>query len=207
MSGVQDSAPTPMSDESNLVRALRARDPAETERFVRSQSPRALSLARRFLRNEEDAREVVQEAFLSFFRSLDEFRGQAALSTWLHRIVVNSALMRRRRASNRLERQIDDLLPKFDETGHRLSVGPAWAISADEQLATQELRDIVRRRIEELPESYRIVLILRDIEQLDSEVVAEMLETTPNALKTRLHRARQALRTLLEEEPSICPRN
>ena len=192
-------------DERDQIVRLRAGDNAAAAEFVRAHTPRALGVARRLLRNDDDAREVVQEAFLSFFRGLANFRADAALSTWLHRIVVNAALMRRRSAQHRYERTADDLLPQFDETGHRQNVRPAWSRSAEELVGDAEVRALVQQKIDQLPPAYRTVIILRDIEQFETEEVAAMLDDTPGAVKTRLHRARQALRALLEEEPSLCP--
>jgi RNA polymerase sigma-70 factor (ECF subfamily) len=96
------------------------------------------------------------------------------------------------------EQSIDDLLPKFQADGHRTNPGPRWTDSAAEISERHETQKLIREKIESLPESYRNVLILRDIEELDTETVAEMLELSPGAVKVRLHRARQALRTLLE---------
>jgi RNA polymerase sigma-70 factor (ECF subfamily) len=166
---------------------------------VRENGGRLLSIARRYLRDEEDARDAVQEAFLSAHRSIASFRGQSNISTWLHRIVVNAALMKlRRRRSAVDERSIDELLPRFLEDGHAAG-GPfsRWDESAEKILAGKEIAKLVREAIDRLPDSYRTVLLLRDIEELSGEEAAEALGISRNAVKIRLHRARQALRTLL----------
>jgi len=186
--------------QAQVVARLCANDPAECERFVRAQTGMALAVARRFLRNEADAHEAVQDAFLSFFGSLPSFRHGSALTTWLHRIVVNAALMKRRAKLRRPETTIDDLLPKFLEDGHRADPQPAWRQSTADLVASAEARAMVRQKIDELPEDFRNVILLRDIEQLDTGETAQLLGDTPGAIKTRLHRARQALRTLLERE-------
>lgn len=191
--------PTPArDDEAKLLDRLRAGDDAAYEELVRRYGARMLSVAQRVLRNPEDAREAVQDAYLSAFRSIDRFSGTARLSTWLHRIVVNAALMRLRSRRRRPEESIEDLLPAFLPDGHQAAPAAAWAETAFEQMEREELRGIVREAIGRLPEAYRIVLLLRDIEEFDTEETAEMLEITPSAVKTRLHRARQALRTLLD---------
>src|SRR5512135_3173100 len=102
-------------DDGELVARLRAGDGAAFESVVRSHGPRLLAVARRFLRNEQDAQDALQDAFLSAFRSIDGFQGEARLSTWLHRIVVNAALMKLRSRKGRTEEPIDDLLPQFVE--------------------------------------------------------------------------------------------
>jgi RNA polymerase sigma-70 factor (ECF subfamily) len=183
-----------------LWERLRAGDPRATEAWVREQAPRLLSVARRILRSEEDAQDAVQDAFLAAFRALGEFGGGAALSTWLHRIAVNSALMRLRSRQRRREGAIAELLPRFDVEGRHADPVPLWQRPPDEQLGSERTRALVRRCIDRLPDAYRTVLVLRDIEGLGTSEAAAALELTTDALKMRLHRARQALRALLEAE-------
>lgn len=175
-------------------------DEAMFEQLVRDNAGRMLATARRFLRDEQESRDAVQDAFLQAFRCWKDFRGQSQVSTWLHRIVVNAALMRLRRKARRGSVSIEPLLPTFDATGHRMGAPPAWGASADELLERRETRELVRRRIDELPHDYRAVILLRDIEEMSTEDAAEALGITPGAVKTRLHRARMALRTLLERD-------
>lgn len=187
----------PSVDESDLVLALRAGDEGAYERLIAEQGPRMLAVARRYLGNEEDARDCLQEAFLQAFKALPGFQGHSQLSTWLHRIVVNCALMRLRRGRSRPEEPIEPLLPQFLEDGHSAIGYTDWRLSAQELCEQSEVCDLVRRTIASLPETYRTVLLLRDIEELDTAEVAELLGVTANAVKIRLHRARQALRELL----------
>ena len=183
-------------DERHLVAALRRGDGAAFEDVVRRYGGRMLAVARRMLRSEEDARDAVQEALVSAWKSLETFEGAAQPSTWLHRIVVNAALMRLRRRRRKPEESIDDLLPRFDESGgwDDDEMHSAMPVAL---LERAETRAIVRECIEQLPDSYRTVLLLRDIEELDTDETAAALHTSATAVKTRLHRARQALRTLL----------
>jgi RNA polymerase sigma-70 factor (ECF subfamily) len=190
-----------MSDESNaLLERLRRGDDEAFTSLVHQHAGRMLAAARRLLRSEDDAREAVQEAFISAARSIDGFTGGSQLSTWLHRIVVNAALMKLRSRRRRAEEPIDDLLPRFDTEGYHVAAPAAWETPSDELLEQRETRVMVRRCIDRLPERYRAVLLLRDIEELDTQEAAEALGVTPNTVKIRLHRARQALRTLLERE-------
>jgi RNA polymerase sigma-70 factor (ECF subfamily) len=184
-------------DEAALLERLRRGDDAAFEALVRGYSTRLFNVARRIVGSDEDARDVVQEAFLSAFRALDRFHGDAKLSTWLHRIVVNTALMKLRTRRRKPEESIEPLLPGFLGDGHFSEKLRDWAEPVDQALSRAETRAVVRHRINELPESFRTVLLLRDIEGLSTEETAKVLETTPNAVKIRLHRARQALRTLL----------
>jgi RNA polymerase sigma-70 factor (ECF subfamily) len=183
--------------EARLLEDLRRNDPVACEEFVRSQSGRLLSVARRILRNEEDARDAVQEGFLSAFRALPEFNRQSRLATWLHRIVVNAALMKLRSRSRRPEASIDDLLPRYLEDGHHVEATGSWGRSVDTLLMERETRSLLNQALDRLPEGYRTVVLLRDIEELDTETTARALGISPNAVKIRLHRARQALAKLL----------
>jgi RNA polymerase sigma-70 factor (ECF subfamily) len=185
-----------MLDEEARIAGLRAGREEAYEELVRSQGGRMLAVARRLLGDGEDAHDAVQEAFLSAFRSMGRFAGDARLSTWLHRIVVNAALMKLRTRRRKPEQPIDDLLPTFHSDGHRRDPGGPWQPA--EEVESREVRRLVRESIDRLPESYRTVLVLRDIEELDAAEVAERLGVTPGVVKTRLHRARQALRTLLD---------
>jgi RNA polymerase sigma-70 factor (ECF subfamily) len=159
-----------------------------------------LATARRFVGSEDEARDVVQEAFLAAFRAIDGFAGTALLSTWLHRIVVNAALMKLRSRRRRREEPIDGLLPRFDEEGYWADGAAPSETATDMLIESDQTRAMVRKAIDQLPANYRSVLLLRDIEELDTDETATLLGVTPNAVKTRLHRARQALRTLLERE-------
>jgi RNA polymerase sigma-70 factor (ECF subfamily) len=192
------SAAQAFPDEESLLSGLRSGDASAFETLVRTHGGRLLGVTRRLLRNEEDARDAVQEAFLNAFRSLSAFEGGCQLATWLHRIAVNTALMRLRTRRRKPEQPIEDLLPKFLEDGHHAAHPPEWRGTPHDLLARREDRDFVRACIDQLPESYRNVLILRDIEELGSGEAAAILGLTEGATKVRLHRARQALRGLLE---------
>jgi RNA polymerase sigma-70 factor (ECF subfamily) len=191
--------PADAIDEGAFVSRLRAGDDAAYEELVRTHGARMLAVARRFLRVEEDARDAVQDAFISAFRAIDRFEGGSRLSTWLHRIVVNAALMKLRSRQRKPETSIEELLPHFLEDGHFAEPPAEWQQPADRALERQETREQVREAIDRLPENYRTVLLLRDIEGLDTAESAAALGITPNAAKIRLHRARQALRELLDE--------
>jgi len=186
------------ADEASLVRGLRAGEEAAFEVLVRAHAGRLLSVARRFLRDENDAQDAVQEAFLAGFRSIGSFEEGCRVSTWLHRIVVNASLMKLRARRRRPEQPIEDFLPEFLEDGHHVTRPTEWEVPADVLIERQEVRQLVRECIDRLPESYRYVLLLRDIEELGTAETARLLAIEEGAVKTRLHRARQALRGLLE---------
>ena len=187
--------------ERDLVLRLQRGDSRAFEELVRENSPRLLAVARRFFPSESDAMDALQDAYLSAFKAIGKFDGNSKLSTWLHRIVVNACLMKLRAKSRRPETQIESMLPSFDATGHRVrdtSNEGRLSETGEDALHRKESRELVRATIHELPEQYREVLLLRDIEELDTDQVAQMLDLTGGAVKTRLHRARLALKQLLE---------
>jgi RNA polymerase sigma-70 factor (ECF subfamily) len=187
-----------VADEAALVTRMRAGDGDAFEACVRAYSGQLLATARRILKNEEDAQDAVQDAFLSAFKEISLFAGQSLLGTWLHRIVVNAALCRLRTRRRHPERSIEDLLPHFGEDEHQIDPPATWQETAGILLLQKEAREVVQQCIGQLPEIYRIVLLLRDIEEMDTEETAGMLEVSAGVVKTRLHRARQALRMLLD---------
>jgi RNA polymerase sigma-70 factor (ECF subfamily) len=193
-------APDSAGDEAALADDLRAGSPAAFDVLVRRYGGRLLAVTRRLLGNEEDARDAVQDAFVSAYRARASFAGHARVATWLHRIAINAALMRLRTRRRRPEEPIDRLLPAFADDGHHVETFRSWDEPPDVALARREMRDAVRRAVDRLPESYRTVLLLRDIEGLDTEATAASLGISPNAAKIRLHRARLALRTLIAPE-------
>ncbi|HEV3302495.1 MAG TPA: sigma-70 family RNA polymerase sigma factor [Planctomycetaceae bacterium] len=184
-------------DQASFVARLCQKDPAACEVLVRQFGGKMLSTARRYLRCDQDSADAVQEAFLSAFQAIGTFAGQSRLETWLHRILVNVCLMKLRTRSRQQACSIEELLPAFDESGHYAKPVRSWR-GPDERLLRDETRALVRHYIDRLPDDYRTVLLLRDIEQLSTEETARLLEAAPNTIKTRLHRARQALRTLLD---------
>jgi RNA polymerase sigma-70 factor, ECF subfamily len=187
-------------DEVLLVNRLRAGDEGAFEDLIRKFGSRLLAVARRFVRNDEDAQDIVQSAYLSAFRALDQFEGNCQLSTWLHRIVVNTALMKLRSKRRKPEESIEELLPAFQEDGHHVEQFADWTMPADQLIERNETRAFVRACIDRLPDNYRTVLLLRDIEERSTQDVADALSMTSTAVKVRLHRARQALSTLLRQE-------
>lgn len=186
------------ADEVVLVAALREGDDQAYEHLVRQHSPHLLAVLMRMLRDADEAADALQESFLQAFRAIGRFEGGSKLSTWLHRIAVNVALMKLRTRRRKPLRSIEDMLPRFIPDGHRAEVGPAWNVTADDLLQRQEDRQMVRQYMDELPDDYRTILLLRDIEEMNTEEAAGALGISPGAVKTRLHRARQALRELLD---------
>lgn len=197
----------PAHEQELLVR-LRSGDDAAFRELVEAHGGRLLAVALRITHSDSDAEDVLQEAFLAAFGKLADFDGRSRLSTWLHRIVVNTALMRLRSRRARPEHDIEALLPTFID-GHHEQTMPRWqpvAEDASAEAVRRERRDALWGALEQLPDGYREVVVLRDLEGLESKDVAAQLGVSDDAVRQRLHRGRQALtrllRPVMEENPT-----
>ena len=194
----QQSAAIP---EAVLIARLRGRDTEALEILMERHSARVYRVAFGITRNEADAEEVVQDVFLSLFEKIAAFEERAALGTWLYRVATNSALLRRRGKRIELEVSLEDQLPTFHADGHRAGersfLLADWSASAEEGVLSGETQALVRRAIDILPPHYRAVVMLRDVEELSNEETAEILGEAVSSVKSRLHRARMALREQL----------
>jgi len=184
-------------DDVELVARLRAGDGAACALLVERHQGRMLACARRLLRSEEECAEAVHEAFVSAWRARESFAGTARLATWLHRIVMNQCLMRLRGRRRRRTVPLDVCRPALEPGQPVQAVCREPADRPEDTLGREEMRLRVRSCIDQLPPSYRQIVQLRDLEGLDTDQAARRLGTTTGVVKTRLHRARQALRELL----------
>ena len=187
-------APTSRSgsdlDEATLLARMQAGDDAAFEACVRAYCSRLLVVVRRILRNEEDAQDAVQETFLAAFKQIGGFQGLSSLGTWLHRIAVNAALMRLRHRQRHPEQSIENLLPHFGDDEHQIDPPALWKDCPGIGPSTPGgLRELVQHCIGKLPEMSPTVLLLRDIEGMDTDETARLLDTSAGVVKTRLHHA------------------
>ncbi len=178
----------------------------DEEALVRDNIGWMLGLARRLMRDESQAEDIVQEAFLRAFKGLADFEGRSSLQSWLHRVTVNVALSKLRHLKRLAEQPIDEHLPEFDQYDCRVEVPWSRLASVDEIVESRDTLSRISDAIGELPDAYRIVLQLRDIEEYATSEVAVLLDISESNVKVRLHRARAALKKLLEpilrgEEP------
>ena len=184
-----------------LVHLLRAGEARGLETLMESYAARVYRLAHGIIRNAGDAEEVVQDVFLSVSRKIDSFEGRSGLGTWIYRIAANAALIKRRGKRVQVEVYLEDWLPTFKEDGHRegdrAMLLADWSASPEEELLSRETQALVRGAIGALPDPYQIVLLLRDMEGLSNEEISEILGETVASVKSRLHRARMALRERL----------
>ncbi len=173
-------------------------DPDAFSAIVRRNAGRMLAVCRRILGNEEDARDCVQDAFLSAFKNLARFEGRSTIASWLHRIVVNVAITRLRRRRWFREEPLEAASVRFDSEGCRI-VDQAHSLRlAEAVFELHQRKSIVREAILDLPAGLRAALALRDIEGYSTAETADFLGITPAAVKVRLHRARLALKQKLE---------
>jgi RNA polymerase sigma-70 factor (ECF subfamily) len=183
--------------ERRLVQRLRDREQGALEMLMGRYADRVYRLAYGITRNAPDAEEVVQDVFLKLFRAIDSFDERAALGTWIYRIATNEALNKRREVEVPLEEQLPAFEPDGHRHGDRAFLLADWSVSPEVQALSRETRERVREAIDILPEAYRVVLLLRDLEELSNEEAAEVLGDSVPSVKSRLHRARMALRETL----------
>jgi len=184
--------------DEELVTRARAKDFGAFEELLDRYEDKVFRLAYRFVRNETEAQEILQDTFLSIWRKLDTFKGDAQFSSWLYRVAANSALMRLRAQRRHPEISTEELPVGFlDNQGQLPAAGENWARRPDDQLQSDELRRHIQETVDALPELYRTVFLIRDVEGLSTEETAEMLNISVPTVKTRLHRARIALRNAI----------
>lgn len=183
--------PAPGESEQVLVERSQGGDREAFEELVRRHADRLYAVVLRFVADGEEAQDVTQEAFLRAWRSIGRFRGQSQFFTWLYRIGINEA---KRRAGRRPPAELfasleDDPMPE----------APDWSEAPQLRLEQSDLREVLERAIRELPLRYRATVILRDVEGLSTREAAEVMELSEAAFKSRLHRARLAVRRSLDE--------
>ncbi len=197
--------PQPSHTEPIDVEALLAGDRREFEKLVRQESPRLFRVIVRILRDDDETRSVMQETFLQAYQRLDTFRREAKLTTWLYAIGINLArasLRKTRRYDTLEEADIERLQPAFSKGMYAQTYTDWNPLRLAERSERQRL---VRQAIDQLPPDYRLVVILRDLEGLSTAEAARVLDISEGALRVRLHRARQALRALLEPHFGTAP--
>ncbi len=192
-----------LSDDDLVARA-RLGDLGAFEELVGRHEEKLYRLAMRLLRSETDAREILQETFLSAWRNLGTFHGKAQFGSWLYRVAANAALMLLRSRRRHPEVAVDDIAPEVlgaaaTESGATLGAGADWSKRPDEHFHSEELRRTIQAAVDRLPEPQRNVFLLRDVDDLSTEETADLLQLSVPAVKTRLHRARLALRETITE--------
>jgi len=164
------------------------------EQIFREHSPRVYSLARRMLGNDADAEDVTQDVLLQVVRKLDTFRGDANIATWLHRVTVNAALAHRKKRAQRAGREQHDGFDFFQNDGHHAQPVRPWSINPAIQAEQHETSKLIEKAIADLPEAYRDVYLLADVEGMQNSEIGDLLNLSVPAVKSRLHRGRLQMR-------------
>ena len=188
---VRSVRPTSAEEEPALIERAKGGDRDAFEELVRRNADRLYAVVIRFVADDEEAQEVTQEAFLRAWRGIGRFQGRSQFFTWLYRIGINEAKRRigRRPPSELFASLDDDPIPE----------APDWSEAPQLRLEQSDLRRVLEESIRELPLRYRATIILRDVEGLSTREAAEVMELSETAFKSRLHRARLAVRRSLDE--------
>jgi RNA polymerase sigma-70 factor (ECF subfamily) len=189
----------PLDVDRELLAQAQAGDLSAFEALVEKHRDKVYGVALRMTRSEADAAEITQETFLSAFQHLPEFRGEAAFGSWVHRIAANHALMRLRH-QNVVQAAEEELTgPEFNERGSWVEYpSNDWSRRADEKALDAELGTAIQRATDRLPNRYREVFVLKDVEGLSYEQISEITGDSIPAIKSRLHRARLELREAID---------
>jgi RNA polymerase sigma-70 factor, ECF subfamily len=188
--------------EARLVELARGRSESAIRELIKRNNQRLFRAARAVLRNDFEAEDVVQQAYITAFTKLHSFRGESLFSTWLTRIALNEAIGRMRR--RRILTDVSELDAAF-ASGTLIEAPPSSLVppGADDELVRVEVRAILERAIDDLPSSFRVVVVLRDIEGLSVEETASVTGLKPATVKTRLHRAHRRLQASLAGQLSL----
>lgn len=188
--------------DAELLEAVQRRDPGAFDAFVDRYGRRLMAFGMRMCRHPEDAEDVFQETLLIAYEGLKDLREPRAVRTWLFRVAANACRMQWRKESRRGEISLEELKPAGWEDGYVPQI-PDWSDLPEDSAERTELREALEEGFSRLPEHYRIVVLLRDVEGLSTKETADVLDLRPPAVKMRLHRARFALRQHLEDFHSL----
>jgi len=190
-------------NDTALIDRLRQRDTTAVEALMEQYGSVVYRRAHGITGNASDAEEVVQDVFLTVLRTIGSFEARSSLSTWIYRVTTNAALNKRRGKRFEVETSLEDLLPTYTDDGHRAGdrsyVLADWSALPDEELLSAEGRREIARALDALPAAYRAVFVLRDVDGLSNEEAAAALGESISSVKSRLHRARMAMRELLTQ--------
>jgi RNA polymerase sigma-70 factor (ECF subfamily) len=194
-------APVPRVDaDADLVEALRREEPDAAERLVERYGDRVYRLAMRITGLKEDAEEAAQDALWTAARKVNTFKGESAFGSWIYRITANAAYQKlRTRRQKAAEIALDDVLPSLDGDGRHFEPMDDWSNRVDEQALQGELRQVLQQAIDGLPPDYRTALVLHDVEGLSNPDIAETLNISLPAVKSRVHRSRLFVRKQLAD--------
>lgn len=182
----------------DLTRALKRKDPTAFEQLIEQHGSMLFRIAAR-IAGVDEAEEVLQETLITVYEKIHTFNERAALTTWLYRVATNTALMKVRSRSGSRPLPLDTREPEYSSDGQLKRAVADWRLAPEDTLLQREARAILLREIERLPEAYRAVYVLAEIEGLPYQTIAATLDLTVGTVKTRIHRARLSLREALED--------
>jgi len=186
--------------ETYLIDRLLLNDNEAFDRLVRDYSSKMYVIAHRLLLNDDDAQECLQKTFIQVFNKIHNFRRDASLATWLHRITVNCALMILRSQKKRKTVSLDEFTQHYNQYGERTAFTDNAGNNLEYIFEQQEMQASINKIIHTLPEKYCNVIQLRDIQELSTKDTAEILEISEASVKTQLHRGRLLLKAILEQQ-------
>jgi RNA polymerase sigma-70 factor (ECF subfamily) len=184
--------------ERTLLKRLRARDERAFRELVGEHRDRVFNITYRMLGNRHEAEDVAQEVFIAVFKQIDNFREESKFSTWLYRVTVNHCKNRIKYLARRHDRDRDELDETTTTTGSNGAIGSTAPSSPDRALESAQMEEVLREAIKSLDDDHRTVVILRDIEDLSIEEISAITDLPDGTVKSKLHRARLALRKKLQ---------
>ena len=184
-------------EDEALLESLRTGSPGAVDEMLRLYQGKIFNLAMSILKNESDAEEATQDVFMTVIRKADTFQGNSAFYSWIYRICVNTCLMRLRKGRRTETVPIRDFLPGFTSEGGHARPVDDWSRDVERRIPEKELGQVIGGFTKELPEKYRVVFALCDVQGFSSDEAAEVLDLTVATVKSRLHRARLCLRERL----------
>ena len=192
----------PLETEDALIQAALTQEVGAWKTLLTQYGGKMYGIALRFLSNEKEAEDIIQEVWLLISQKLCDFRGDSKLGTWIYRVTANKCLEKIRSGKKEKEKteSIDPLLPDYQEDGHYKKEFPDWSQRPDKEADQNALKGEIEKALNSLPEEYREVLILRDVEGFSGEETAQMLGSNKATMKTKLHRGRMALHEKLERK-------
>lgn len=183
--------------EERLVKDLKEGKVEAFDGLVNLFQRKIYSLSFNLTRNQMDAQDVTQEVLLTIFKKIDTFQGKSAFSSWVYRVTINASYMKLRSRKKEQYVSMDDVLPSFNGSGFQKERVQDWSERAESPLLASEVKSVIEKAVEQLPEKEKVVFLLRDVDELSTEKVGEILELSVPAVKSRLHRARLILRKKL----------
>jgi RNA polymerase sigma-70 factor (ECF subfamily) len=185
--------------QPDLAKRLKEQDESAYVELLDLYSNKVFRLAMSLVKHKEDAEDVTQEVFLTVCSKINNLMESKALSSWIYRITANASLMKIRKSGRSEEISFEEDLPRFDQNGMHVKPVKDWSENPERKASSKEVMDFIKENLEDLPDSYRVVFLLRDMEGLSNNEVAEVLDISLTAVKSRLHRARLFMRERLSK--------